>query len=98
MTIEKKTENGVLTFAVAGRLDTNTAPQLEAELKLDGAGEVVFDLAALDYISSAGLRVLLAAQKVIMSSGGKMSVANANEMVRGVFQITGLDSVFTLVP
>ena len=98
MTIEKKQENGTLTLALAGRLDTNTAPELEAELKLDGVGEVVFDCAALDYISSAGLRVLLAAQKAMMSSGGKMSIANANEMVRGVFQITGLDAVFTLVP
>jgi len=98
MTIEKKQENGTLTLALAGRLDTNTAPELEAELKLDGVGEVVFDFVALDYISSAGLRVLLAAQKAMMSSGGKMSIANANEMVRGVFQITGLDAVFTLVP
>ena len=98
MTIEKKQENGTLTLALAGRLDTNTAPELEAELKLDGVGEVVFDFAALDYISSAGLRVLLAAQKAMMSSGGKMSIENANEMVRGVFQITGLDAVFTLVP
>ena len=98
MTIEKKQENGTLTLALAGRLDTNTAPELEAELKLDGVGEVVFDFVALDYISSAGLRVLLAAQKAMMASGGKMSIANANEMVRGVFQITGLDAVFTLVP
>ena len=98
MTIEKKLEDGKLTLALAGRLDTNTAPELEAELKLDGVGEVVFDFVALDYISSAGLRVLLAAQKAMMSSGGKMSIANANEMVRGVFQITGLDAVFTLVP
>ena len=98
MTIEKKQENGTLTLTLAGRLDTNTAPELEAELKLDGVGEVVFDFVALDYISSAWLRVLLAAQKAMMSSGGKMSIANANEMVRGVFQITGLDAVFTLVP
>ena len=98
MTIEKKTENGILTMAISGRLDTNTAPQLEAELKLDGIGEVVFDFAGLEYISSAGLRVLLAAQKTMMACGGKMSVAHANEMVIGVFKITGLDAVFTLVP
>ena len=98
MTIEKKLNDGTLTFAVAGRLDTNTAPELEAELKLDGVGEVVFDFAALEYISSAGLRVLLTAQKAMMASGGKMTVAHANEMVRGVFEITGLDSVFSLVP
>lgn len=98
MTIEKKLEGGKLTLALAGRLDTNTAPELESELKLDGVGEVVFDFVALDYMSSAGLRVLLSAQKAMMSTGGKMSIAHANEMVRGVFQITGLDAVFTLVP
>ena len=98
MTIEKKIEDAKLTLAVAGRLDTNTAPQLEAELKLDGVSEVVFDLTALEYISSAGLRVLLTAQKAMMACGGKMTIAHANEMVRGVFQITGLDSVFALVP
>lgn len=98
MTIEKKLDNGTLTLTVAGRLDTNTAPELEAELKLDGVSEVVFDFAALEYISSAGLRVLLAVQKAMMANGGKMTVAHANEMVRGVFEITGLDSVFSLVP
>lgn len=98
MTIDKKVEDGTLTLALAGRLDTNTAPELESELKLDGVSDVVFDFAALDYISSAGLRVLLSVQKAMMACGGKMSVAHANEMVRGVFQITGLDSVFTLVP
>ena len=98
MTIDKKVEDGTLTLALAGRLDTNTAPELESELKLDGVSDVVFDFAALDYISSAGLRVLLSVQKAMMVCGGKMSVAHANEMVRGVFQITGLDSVFTLVP
>ena len=98
MTIEKKLENGILTYVLGGRLDTNTAPELEAELKLEGVKEVVFDFVGLEYISSAGLRVLLSAQKAMMACGGKMSIANANEMVRGVFQITGLDSVFTLVP
>ncbi|MBR0056962.1 MAG: STAS domain-containing protein [Kiritimatiellae bacterium] len=98
MTIEKKLENGTLTLAVAGRLDTNTAPDLEAALKLDGVSDITFDFAELDYISSAGLRILLTAQKAMMACGGKMTIAHANEMVRGVFQITGLDSVFTLVP
>jgi anti-sigma B factor antagonist len=98
MTIEKKIEEAKLTLAVAGCLDTNTASQLEAELKLDGVNEVVFDLTALEYISSAGLRVLITAQKAMMACGGKMTVAHANEMVRGVFKITGLDSVFALEP
>ena len=98
MQITKNQSNGRLDIAVAGRLDTNTAPELESELKLDGVTEIAFDFSALDYISSAGLRVLLTAQKAMMACGGKMTIAHANEMVRGVFQITGLDTVFALEP
>ena len=97
MTIEKRLENGCLTLVVGGRLDTNTAPELESELKLDGVKEVVFDFGGLEYISSAGLRVLLTAKKALMGSGGKMSVVNANETVRGVFEITGCSELFGLV-
>ena len=61
MNIEKKLENGVLTLAVGGRLDTNTSPELEAEVTTEGVSEIVFDFAALEYISSAGLRVLMGA-------------------------------------
>lgn len=96
MTIEKKNDSGKLAIAVAGRLDTNTAPELEDELKLDGITEIAFDFSGLEYISSAGLRVLMTAQKAMMACGGKMTIAHANAMVRGVFEITGLDSVFTL--
>ena len=97
MKIEKKLEGEKLTLTVGGRLDTNTSPELEAELALDGVKEIVFDLAGLEYISSAGLRVLMAAQKAMMAAGGKMSVANPNAMVKGVFDMTGLSSVFTIV-
>ena len=97
MKIEKKLEGEKLTLTVGGRLDTNTSPELEAEMVLDGVKEVVFDLAGLEYISSAGLRVLMAAQKAMMAAGGKMSVANPNAMVKGVFDMTGLSSVFTIV-
>ncbi|MBQ6142677.1 MAG: STAS domain-containing protein [Kiritimatiellae bacterium] len=97
MNIEKKLENGRLVVAISGRLDTNTSPDLEGELKLDGVSEVDFDFAALEYISSAGLRVLMATQKAMMAAGGKMSVANPNAMVKGVFDMTGLSSVFTIV-
>ena len=97
MKIEKKLEGEKLTLTVGGRLDTNTSPELEAEMALDGVKEVVFDLAGLEYISSAGLRVLMAAQKAMMAAGGKMSVANPNAMVKGVFDMTGLSSVFTIV-
>ena len=84
-------------MAISGRLDTNTSPDLEGELKLDGVSEVDFDFAALEYISSAGLRVLMATQKAMMAAGGKMSVANPTAMVKGVFDMTGLSSVFTIV-
>ena len=97
MEIKKDIEGEKLTLAIGGRLDTNTSPELEAEMALDGVKEVVFDLAGLEYISSAGLRVLMAAQKAMMAAGGKMSVANPNAMVKGVFDMTGLSSVFTIV-
>lgn len=97
MTIETKLDGGTLTVMVAGRLDTNTAPQLEAELKLDGVKEVVFDFNALEYISSAGLRVLMTAHKAMMACGGMMSVLKPNAIVKGVFDITGLSDVFRVV-
>ena len=96
MTIDKKLENGKLTLALAGRLDSNTSPDLEAAVKLDGVDELVFDFAGLEYIASAGLRVLLGAQKEMSAKGGKMLVANPNEMVKGVFEVTGLDAVFAI--
>lgn len=96
MTIDKKQDNGKLTLTVAGRLDTNTSPELEAAVKLDGVTELVFDFAGLEYISSAGLRVLLSAKKSLMASGGGMSVVNANESVRNVFEITGCSEIFGL--
>ena len=97
MKVEKRLENGKLTLKVDGRLDTNTSPELEAELKLDGVTEMVFDFSGLEYIASAGLRVLIMAQKAMSSCGGKMLVANPNETVRGVFDITGMSSIFTIV-
>lgn len=97
MNIEKKLENGRLVVALSGRLDTNTSPDLEGELKLDGVSEVDFDFAALEYISSAGLRVLMATQKAMTACGGKMLISHPNAMVKGVFDMTGLTSVFTIV-
>lgn len=96
MTIEKKLENGTLTLAVAGRLDTNTAPELEGEMTLDGVSRVVFDLSGLEYISSAGLRILMAAQKAMNASGGAMKVTGPNASVSSVFEMTGLDTVFDI--
>ena len=97
MQIDKTLDNGILTLKVAGRLDTNTSADLEAALALDGVSGVVFDFSELEYISSAGLRVLMSAQKAMVVSGGKMSVANPNEMVKGIFDITGMSGVFNIV-
>lgn len=96
MTIDKKLENTKLTLTLSGRLDTNTSPDLEAALKLDGVEELVFDFAGVEYIASSGLRVLLSAQKAMSAKSGKMLVVHPNEMVRGVFEVTGLDAVFEI--
>ena len=98
MTITKTAENGTLRIALEGRLDTNTAPQLEAELKtsLSGITELELDFSGLEYISSAGLRVLLAAQKT-MSMQGKMTIRNVNETIMEVFEITGFVEILTIV-
>ena len=86
-----------LTVSVSGRLDTTTAPQLEAGLKdaLDGVTKLVFDLGGLEYISSAGLRVLLSTQKK-MSKQGSMVVRNVREAVMDVFDVTGFSDVLTI--
>ena len=90
MKIEKNLNGKNLVVALEGRLDTVTAPQLEEELKtgLEGVTDLVIDLSKLEYISSAGLRVLLSAFK-IMRNKGKMKVTNANELVKEVFEVTG---------
>lgn len=97
MTINKTTNAAELTVALAGRLDTSTAPQLEAELKtsLNGVTSLVMDFAELEYISSAGLRVLLSAQKV-MNKQGKMVIRHANETIMEVFEVTGFTDILTI--
>ena len=97
MKIEKMLEEKKLTIALAGRLDTTTAPKLETELKqnISGVEELVLDLAALEYLSSAGLRVLLSAQKV-MNRQGSMVVRNANEIIMEIFEVTGFVDVLTI--
>ena len=98
MTIQKNLHGGTLSVVLEGRLDTNTAPQLEAELKtsLSGITELELDFSGLEYISSAGLRVLLAAQKT-MSRQGKMTIRNVNETIMEVFEITGFVEILTIV-
>ncbi len=97
MTINKNRSGSTLTIALEGRLDTTTAPDLEKEIKvsLDGVTELVMDFSKLDYISSAGLRVLLSAHKA-MSKQGAMKVVNVNEMVMEVFEVTGFSDILTI--
>lgn len=97
MTIEKSMADGRLTLKVSGRLDTNTSPDLLSALKCDGVTSVEFDFADLEYISSAGLRVLMSAQRTVIPDGGKVIISRPNEMVRGVLDMTGLSSVFEIV-
>ena len=98
MTINKTQENDKLTVTIEGRLDTTTAPQLEAELKssLDNVKELVFDFAKLDYISSAGLRVLLTSQKNMSKSGGSMKLIHVADVIMDVFNITGFADILTI--
>lgn len=95
MEIIKTKKENTLQIALSGRLDTTTAPQLEEALELDGVTELNFDFAKLEYISSAGLRVLLAAQKLMNKQGG-MKVMNVNSDIMDVFEITGFSDILTI--
>lgn len=97
MTITKKQNGGALEIALEGRLDTMTAPELEAELNssLKDADSLEFDFSKLNYISSAGLRVLLSAHKSLLSKGG-MKVKNVNEIVQEVFDVTGFADILDI--
>ena len=97
MTITKKQNGSALEIALEGRLDTMTAPELEAELKscLSGADSLTLDCEKLDYISSAGLRVLLTAHKTMSSKGG-MRLIHINEVVQEVLEVTGFADILTI--
>ena len=97
MTIEKNLNGTELTVTITGRLDTTTAPQLEAEFKqsISGVEKLVLDFTALEYLSSAGLRVLLAAQKV-MNKQGEMVIRNVNETINEIFEVTGFVDILTI--
>ena len=97
MNIAKTLEDKKLTISIDGRLDTSTAPELDEELKasLDGIEELVMDFTGMEYISSAGLRVLLSAQKV-MNTQGEMIVTGANDTVMEIFDITGFTDILTI--
>lgn len=97
MNIVKTEEGSTLNISLSGRLDTTTAPQLEAALQsLEGVAELDLDFAALEYLSSAGLRVLLAAQKV-MNRQGRMVVRHVNETIMEVFEVTGFVDILTIL-
>ena len=97
MTIEKNLNETELTVTITGRLDTTTAPQLEAEFKqnIGGVEKLVLDFAALEYLSSAGLRVLLAVQKV-MNKQGEMIIKNVNDTINEIFEVTGFIDILTI--
>ncbi|MBO5550788.1 MAG: STAS domain-containing protein [Lachnospiraceae bacterium] len=97
MNITKNKQGSTLTVGLEGRLDTTTAPQLESELKtaLDDVTELIFDIKDLAYISSAGLRVLLSAQKV-MNKQGKMVIRGASEEIMEIFDVTGFVDILTI--
>lgn len=97
MNILKNTEGQTLTISLEGRLDTTTVPELEAVIRdsLDNVTELILDLSALDYLSSAGLRVLLSAQKQ-MNRKGKMVVRHVCETVMEVFNMTGFSDILTI--
>ena len=96
MKIKKELENNMLVLFVEGRLDTVTAPELECEVSdLRGVTDLVFDMKNLEYISSAGLRVILKAQKT-MNTQGSMKLKNVGDSIMEVFEITGFSDILTI--
>ena len=97
MNINQIKDGNTLTISLVGRLDTTTAPELEEVLKeaLEGVEDLCFDLEKLEYISSAGLRVLLQAQKT-MNKQGTMKVKNAGEIIMEIFEVTGFTDILTI--
>ncbi len=97
MTINVNKNGASAQIAISGRLDTTTAPELDAKIKdiIDGVEELTLDFAELAYVSSAGLRVLLSTQK-IMNKQGKMVIKNVNDTVNEVFEITGFSDILTI--
>lgn len=98
MTITENKKEDVLTLMLQGRLDTTTAPELEevVKTKLDGIAHLILDMEKLEYVSSAGLRVILTAQK-IMNKQGDMKLTHVNELVMEVFEVTGFADVLDIV-
>ena len=99
MNILKTQEGSTLTIALEGRLDTTTSPQLEGELRssVNGISELIFDLGALDYISSAGLRVLMWLEVEMEKRGGEVQVTHAPESVLKIFELAGFMDVVHVI-
>lgn len=97
LTVNKTVEGKKATFNPKGRLDTMTAPEMEKEIQtvISDIDELTLDFKELEYISSAGLRVLLAAQKA-MDPKGKMKVVNVNETIMEIFEVTGFSDILTI--
>lgn len=98
MKIEMSKNDSALTVTLEGRLDTTTSPELEKSLQenLNGVQEVTMDFAGVEYVSSAGLRVLLSVQKRMNSAGGSMRLLHVNDSVMEVFDITGFADILTI--
>ena len=97
--INKTADAGKVNISLEGRLDTVTSPELDAELKeiLKGTTELTLDFAGLEYVSSAGLRVLLAAQKTMMNQG-TLKIVNVNDVVMEIFEVTGFTDILKIEP
>lgn len=96
MEIKTTNEGGKLTIAISGRVDTVTAPELEAGLKFGDAKQVVLDLGDVPYMSSAGLRLLLTSHKKMLSNGGELQLVNVQPVVREVLDLTGFSDILNL--
>lgn len=97
LNITKEKSGSALNVALEGRLDTTTAPELESELNgnLSGVTDLNFDFAKLEYISSAGLRTLLSAQKT-MNKQGNMVIRNSSDEIKEIFDVTGFSDILTI--
>ena len=98
MEVKFNKQDSTLTVVISGNIDTVTAPELDAKLQenLSDVKDLVLDFAAVDYISSAGLRVILMANQQLEDADGTMTIKNANDDVRDVFEMTGFDSLLNL--
>lgn len=98
LNIVKTLEGNKAVLALEGRLDTVTSPELETELKtiLESADDLTLDFEKLEYVSSAGLRVLLSTQKIINKKNGSMKIIRVNDVISEVFEVTGFSEILTI--